>query len=103
MSPIFTLSLFYDRALEDLYAPFRPAAVDALRLASGATVLDLPCGTGQNLDIFARAVHPEGRVLGVDSSKGMLEEARKRAARPELGNVVLRHARATDVTPARPT
>ncbi|HMB90432.1 MAG TPA: hypothetical protein VKP65_06260, partial [Rhodothermales bacterium] len=63
-------ALFYDRTLEDLYAPFRPAAVEALRLSEGASILDLPCGTGQSLDFLAPAVGPSGAVLGVDQSKG---------------------------------
>ena len=71
-------SLVYDRALEDLYAPFRPAAVEALRLTEGARVLDLPCGTGQSFDLLVPAVGPTGAVLGVDASSGMLRRARRR-------------------------
>ena len=90
-------SLVYDRALEDLYAPFRPAAVDALRLSPGASVLDLPCGTGQSLDLLAPAVGPSGSVLGVGASAGMLRQARRRVERAGWGHVALRQARAADV------
>lgn len=93
-------SLFYDRALEDLYAPFRSAAVDALSLSDGACVLDLPCGTGQSLDFLMPAVGPSGRVLGVDASRGMLRRARRRAGRAGWINVTLRHARAAEVDAA---
>jgi S-adenosylmethionine-diacylgycerolhomoserine-N-methlytransferase len=85
-------SIFYDRALEDLYAPFRPAAVEALRLEPGATVLDVPCGTGQSLSLLAQAVGPAGTVLGVDRSGGMLQKARRRANRAGWNNVVLEWA-----------
>jgi S-adenosylmethionine-diacylgycerolhomoserine-N-methlytransferase len=85
-------SLFYDRALEDLYAPLRPTAVEALRLEAGATVLDVPCGTGQSLDLLAQAVGPTGTVLGVDRSGGMLRQARRRANRAGWRNVVLKRA-----------
>ncbi|WP_412069280.1 class I SAM-dependent DNA methyltransferase [Rubrivirga sp. IMCC43871] len=90
-------ALVYDRALEDLYAPFRPAAVQALRLAHGASVLDLPCGTGQSLDALVAAVGPTGAVLGVDRSRGMLRKARRRVARAGWDTVTLRRAPAAGV------
>src|SRR5690606_28301657 len=90
-------SLFYDRALEALYAPFRPAAVEALRLSEGARVLDLPCGTGQSFEMLVPAVGPTGTVLGVDRSSGMLRRARRRVSRAGWNNVTLRQAPAADV------
>lgn len=93
-------SLFYDRALEDLYAPFRPAAVEALGLEAGARVLDLPCGTGQSLPGLVEAVGPRGRVLGVDASGGMLRKARRRVEAHGWENVVLREATAAEVDAA---
>lgn len=90
-------SLFYDRALEDLYRPFRTSAIEALRLAPGAQVLDLPCGTGQSLDLLVAAVGPTGRVLGVDRSVGMLRKANRRSKRAGWTNLVLRQAAAADV------
>jgi ubiquinone/menaquinone biosynthesis C-methylase UbiE len=93
-------SLFYDRALEQLYAPFRARAVDALRVRPGARVLDLPCGTGKSLDLLAPAVGPEGAVLGVDLSGGMLGKARKRVARAQWQQVQLRKAPVAEVDAA---
>jgi demethylmenaquinone methyltransferase/2-methoxy-6-polyprenyl-1,4-benzoquinol methylase len=90
-------ALFYDRALEDLYAPFRPAAVEALRLSHGASALDLPCGTGQSLDALVPAVGPAGSVLGVDASSGMLRKARRRVDRAGWENVMLRQGSVADV------
>src|SRR5690606_30191768 len=90
-------ALFYDRALEDLYAPYRPAAVAALRLAEGARVLDFPCGTGQSLGLLAESVGSTGAVLGVDRSKGMLRQAQRRAARAGWDHGTLRRAEAADV------
>lgn len=94
-------ALFYDRALEDLYAPFRPAAVEALRLGEGAVVLDVPCGTGQSLDLLVSAVGPSGAVIGVDASRGMLRQARRRADRAGWETVTLHHARAAEVDVVR--
>ena len=85
-------SLFYDRALEDLYAPYRAAAVRALEPAAGACVLDLPCGTGQSFDYLVPMVGESGSVQGVDRSAGMLRQARRRVSRAGWTNVALHRA-----------
>ncbi|PAP79432.1 hypothetical protein B1759_13985 [Rubrivirga sp. SAORIC476] len=94
-------SLVYDRALEDLYAPFRPAAVEALHLTEGARVLDLPCGTGQSFDLLVPAVGPSGTVIGVDASRGMQRRAQRRVDRAGWDTVSLVHADAAEAGPAR--
>jgi arsenite methyltransferase len=45
------------------------------RLDEGATVLDLGCGAGTDLLIAAQMVGPEGHVIGVDMTPGMLKLA----------------------------
>ncbi len=82
-------SVFYDRALEALYHPYRARAVEALHAASGTAVLDLACGTGQNFAEGCDAVGPGGRLVGVDLSEGMLRQARRRVARAGWANVSL--------------
>lgn len=52
--------------------------IAALDLQPGDTVVDLGCGTGALLPELARAVAPGGRVIGVDLSPGMLDQARAR-------------------------
>lgn len=71
---------FYDRSLEPLYREQRLRAAEALALEPGQVVLDLPCGTGQSFDAIAPAIGPDGVLLGVDLSKGMLGKAQVRAA-----------------------
>jgi demethylmenaquinone methyltransferase/2-methoxy-6-polyprenyl-1,4-benzoquinol methylase len=56
---------------------WRRAAVKAARLSSGGSVLDVACGTGKLTAALAAAVGPNGRVVGVDLSPGMLDEARR--------------------------
>ena len=68
-------STFYDGSVERLYAPYRVEAVEALELAPGDHVLDLACGTGPNFPYLQEAVGPEGLVIGVDFSAGMIERA----------------------------
>jgi demethylmenaquinone methyltransferase/2-methoxy-6-polyprenyl-1,4-benzoquinol methylase len=51
-------------------------------LARGMQVLDVAIGTAAVARGAARLVGPEGRVLGVDPSRGMLAEARKNFSGP---------------------
>jgi phosphatidylethanolamine/phosphatidyl-N-methylethanolamine N-methyltransferase len=76
---------FYGRwaALYDGLARFTPGigclrreAVAALDLDRGDTVVDLGCGTGANLPYLREAVGPDGTVVGVDLTRGMLDRAR---------------------------
>lgn len=78
----------YDLELA-LFEPLRRAAVQALALEPGQTVLDLACGTGLSLPLLRRAVGPQGRVLGVEQSPEMLALARRRVARHRWRNVEL--------------
>jgi SAM-dependent methyltransferase len=59
---------------------YKARALDRLRLAPGATVLDIGCGTGEDALILAQAVGSTGRVLAVDLSQTMLREAREKRA-----------------------
>src|SRR5436190_13917629 len=45
------------------------------RIEEGSTVLDLGCGAGTDLLIAAQMVGPEGHVIGVDMTPGMLKLA----------------------------
>src|SRR5580765_666878 len=56
-----------------------PAASLAPRLTSGSSVLDLGCGPGTITADIGRRVAP-GRVLGIDVSAGVIEEARRDAS-----------------------
>jgi SAM-dependent methyltransferase len=52
----------------------------ALEPRPGAVLLDLGCGTGEDVLALARLVGPGGRAIGVDASAAMVAEARRRAA-----------------------
>jgi demethylmenaquinone methyltransferase/2-methoxy-6-polyprenyl-1,4-benzoquinol methylase len=56
---------------------WRRAAVRAARVSSGGSALDVACGTGKLTAALAAAVGPSGRVVGVDLSTAMLEQARR--------------------------
>jgi ubiquinone/menaquinone biosynthesis C-methylase UbiE len=68
-------------ALPDVRA-YKTRTFDRLRLAAGATVLEIGCGTGEDALTIAYAVGSTGRVLAVDPSQTMLREAREKRAAP---------------------
>jgi len=53
--------------------------VERLGLRRGASVLDLPCGSGASALAAAKAVGAEGRVVGVDIAPALLELGRTKA------------------------
>ena len=69
----------YDKELAEITDDFRTLCIDRTGLAEGDTVLDLGCGTGLNQPIIASRVGPQGRIVGVDASAKMLEQAQTRA------------------------
>jgi demethylmenaquinone methyltransferase / 2-methoxy-6-polyprenyl-1,4-benzoquinol methylase len=68
-------------------------AVRATELRPGGRALDVACGTGSLTRDLAKRVGPEGYVLGVDFSRGMLRGARSRPA----PNIEYRLGDATDL------
>jgi len=52
---------------------------DLMRARPGGSALDVGCGTGSDALALARIVGPSGRVVGVDKSEAMVQEARRRA------------------------
>jgi demethylmenaquinone methyltransferase/2-methoxy-6-polyprenyl-1,4-benzoquinol methylase len=63
-------------------------AVAELGLAPGDTAVALGTGTGWSLPLLAEAVGPNGRVVGVDLSEGMLRRARARVEQAGVGDRV---------------
>ena len=70
---------------------YRSQAVQALRLRPGDTVVEVGCGTGLNLALLCRSVGTTGRVIGIDLTDQMLEQARHRIERNGWSNVELVH------------
>ena len=67
--------------------PVSQKLMTELRLADGARVLDVGCGTGNPSLQIAAAVAPTGSVVGVDLSEQMVEICRRKADRLGLSNV----------------
>lgn len=60
---------------------YRHRILRRIRLRSGDRVLDVGCGTGVIAALAQEEVGPTGRVVGLDPSPGMLEQARRRGVR----------------------
>lgn len=67
-------ALWYD-ATRWIYIRGRSRAVRELRLNPGASVLEIGCGTGLNFGRLALAVGPNGRIVGLDFVRPMLQQA----------------------------
>ena len=73
--------------MEDRLHPWGEAIMDHVGVSAGERVVDIGCGAGQTTLALARAVGPEGQVMGVDISPTMLAEARRAGGDSGLGNV----------------
>lgn len=82
-------------SLMGLAAPMRERAFDALAATPGELVLDLACGPGINFDRLRSDVGPEGAVVGLDYSEGMVRAARERVREHDWATVQVVRADAT--------
>lgn len=74
---------------------FRRRSVAALDPEAGDSVLELGCGPGNSFERLRSAVGPDGRVVGVDYSRGMVQRAAERVAAAGWDNVHVIRADAT--------
>lgn len=56
----------------------KPLMLDLMDLHRGQRVLEVGCGTGDDVRTIARRVGAQGLVVGIDSSPLVIEEARRR-------------------------
>jgi ubiquinone/menaquinone biosynthesis C-methylase UbiE len=75
---------------------YRRAAVRALGLHEGDTVVELCCGTGLNFGLLEQAIGPQGKLIGVDMTPEMLAQALRRVERRGWQNVELVQSRASE-------
>src|SRR5262245_41637369 len=68
----------------EFFKSYKQKTFAALQLEEGSHVLDVGCGTGEDVQTRAQIVGPTGRVVGVDNSETMVAEARKRAEGSDL-------------------
>lgn len=63
---------------QGLLAEGKRWSFEHLALSRGEAVLDIGCGTGDDVAAMAELVGPEGRAVGVDYSEAMVAEALRR-------------------------
>jgi demethylmenaquinone methyltransferase/2-methoxy-6-polyprenyl-1,4-benzoquinol methylase len=68
---------------------YRTLAIDALHLKPGDIAVDVGCGTGLNFCHLEKTIGPSGKIIGVDLSDAMLEQARMRIAEGGWRNIEL--------------
>lgn len=68
---------------------YRKKAVKALQLKAGDSVVEIGCGTGLNLLLLQQAVGAKGRIIGVDATDAMLNQAKNRVKDNSWSNVEL--------------
>jgi SAM-dependent methyltransferase len=85
------LALLFDRSAPDYervgvehFNDLGRRLVGHAKVTAGQRVLDVGCGTGAVLVPAARAAGPDGEVIGVDLSAGMVARAQEEAARQGL-------------------
>lgn len=95
------LARYYDSAARVLdmlglgYDRLRHEAVDALMLEDGDVVLEIGCGTGANFSLLEKRIGSSGRIIGMDLTQAMLEEAEKLVETEGWKNVELVHCPAS--------
>ena len=83
----FTANLYYLMGFREW--AYRKKAVEALGLSRGDTVVEVGCGTGLNFPLLQDRVGAEGRIIGVDLTEEMLDQARERVRSRGWTNVDL--------------
>lgn len=88
----FTANLYYLIGFREW--TYRKEAIRWLQLNPGDTVIEIGCGTGLNFSLLEDAVGPTGKIIGVDLTGAMLDQAEMRIRKHGWENVKLVHGNA---------
>jgi ubiquinone/menaquinone biosynthesis C-methylase UbiE len=76
----------YDHIGPPFFSYFGKKLVEFADLRNGSSVLDIACGRGAVLFPSSEAVSNSGEVIGIDISKGMIEQTHQEILRRKIGN-----------------
>jgi ubiquinone/menaquinone biosynthesis C-methylase UbiE len=76
----------YDHPALSFWSHFGRTTIANLRLAAGARVLDVCCGSGASALPAAETVGKDGQVLGIDLAPGLINLARSKACRTSMNS-----------------
>lgn len=79
------------------YSKPREFAIKQLNLAPHQTVLNIPCGTGQNFEYFQKQLQNTGKIIGIDISAGMLKKATQKVNTNNWKNIQIIKSDATKI------
>lgn len=82
-----TANLYYVLGFRE--QAYRRKAVQLLNLQEGDTVVEIGCGTGLNFPLIQHSIGRGGKIIGVDLTSEMLDQARLRVERHGWTNVEL--------------
>ena len=85
----YDLAVKFYRLLGIKIGKYRKMTVDSLELSKGDTIVELGCGTGLNFPLVLDRIGSEGKLIGVDITDKMLDQARLRVKENEWNNVEL--------------
>lgn len=72
-----------------LYRPGRRRAINQLHINSDDVVFDFFCGTGVNFPLLLNEISPDGKIVAVDGSQEMLDEAKREARKTKNKQIEL--------------
>lgn len=76
---------------------YRRAAVGEMNVGPGDTVMEIGCGTGLNFALIQDRIGPEGRLIALDYTPAMLEQAAKKVDAHGWRNVTFIQGDAAEV------
>ena len=85
----YDLAVKFYRLLGLKIGKYRKLTADSLELSKGDTVVELGCGTGLNFSLILDVIGSEGKLIGVDITDKMLDQARIRVKENGWNNVEL--------------
>jgi 2-polyprenyl-3-methyl-5-hydroxy-6-metoxy-1,4-benzoquinol methylase len=88
---------FYDHPVNGFWEWYGQQTVARVRPEAGARILDVCCGSGASAIPAAKAVGPNGYVLGIDLAENLIELAKAKARECRLENIEFRVADMLDL------